>query len=200
MREILLKYLPEAALPLVLQWFEKHQFHLKIAKSRRSKLGDFRAVNGKYSYRISVNGDLNPYHFLITLTHEVAHLIVWDKHQNHVQPHGKEWQTAYAHLLKKVVELVPFPKEIETQIIKHIARPKASSCSDPELYKCLKKYDESPDQLTYLEDLKEGELFCLQNIRIFKRGKKKRSRFECLDQQNGKTYLISGHASVKLLE
>lgn len=199
MREILLKYLPEASLPLVLKWFEKHKFHLKIAKSRRTKLGDFRPINSRHPHRISVNGDLNPYHFLITLTHEVAHLIVWDKHQNRIQPHGKEWQTAYGNLLKKVIELVPFPKEVEAQIIQHIARPKASSCSDPQLYKCLKKYDESSEKLTYLEELNEGDIFSLQNIRIFKRGKKKRSRFECLDQQNGKTYLISGHASVKVL-
>jgi len=196
MQKILLKYLPEDSLPTVLHWFELHRFHLTISRSRSSKLGDFRPGNRQKPHRISVNGDLNPYHFLITLTHEVAHLINWNKHQNKVRPHGSEWQNEYKNLLNEITDCINFPDEIQEQLKTHALRPKASSCGEPELYKVLKKYDSGNNRVFFLEDLPKGSLFCLSNRRVFQKGDKRRSRFECKDQQNGKIYLINGHASI----
>lgn len=196
MNKTLLKYLPEQSIPLVIKWFEEYQFHLRISKKRQTKLGDFRpAQNGKPN-RISVNGDLNPFHFLITLTHEVAHASTWIKHTNRVAPHGKEWQRDYSALLNNVIQEVSFPDELKAELHRHIQKPKASSCSDPELYKALKKLD-SDQEIIYLEQLDEGILFQLHGKRVFVKGKKRRSRYECIDQKNGKTYLVSAHAEVQ---
>ena len=199
MSKVLLKYLPEESFPLVSEWFKRYDFHLKISKSRKTKLGDFRpAYKGKPN-RISVNGDLNPYHFLLTLTHEVAHAATWEKFQNKVHPHGNEWKNIYSNLLKDMLEVVHFPEELVREIKLHLASPKASSCSDPQLYKALKRFDQD-SKLIYLEELAIGEDFLLHGKRMFRKGKLRRSRFECIELSSRKTYLIHGHAEVQMVD
>lgn len=194
MSTILEKYLPQNAISLVSSWFVETKVHLTIKKPRQSKFGDFRpGINGN-PHKISVNGDLNPYHFLITLTHEFAHVYTWLKFKNSVKPHGEEWKNTYTVLLHKLIDLNCFPKELNQALIQHSNRPKASSCSDPQLFRVLKQYDEKEHVL--LEDLQTGEHFYFRN-RLFLKGLKRRSRFECVDQSNGKTYLINGQASIQ---
>ena len=41
------------------------------------------------NHRISVNGNLNKYSFLITLIHELAHLLTFTQYKNRVDPHGR---------------------------------------------------------------------------------------------------------------
>ncbi len=195
MSRILQKYVPETALPLMRKWFEAYKFHLRITKSRQTKLGDFRPAHAGKPHRISVNGDLNPYHFLITFTHEVAHVICWDKYHSKVSPHGKEWKLIYCQLLQRMLLRVDFPAPLLNEINAHLNNPAASSCSDPALYRALKQYD-PPSASCFLEDLPEGHFFELRKKRKFKKGMKRRSRFECLDISNQKLYLVSGHAEV----
>lgn len=195
MSKVLLKYIPEHALPLIKHWYNELYFHLRITKSRKTKFGDFRpAFQGKPN-RISVNGDLNKYHFLITLVHEIAHVACWEKFNSKVNPHGKEWKNIYSNKLKSIMEEVPFPEDVKLAMEKHLRRPKASSCSDPSLFKTLKKYNPEND-LVFLDELMEGEKFVFQEDRIFKRGRKRRTRIECSELNTGKIYLISGHAEV----
>ena len=54
--------------------------------------------------KITVNGDLNPYSFLITTIHEFAHLVTFEEYQGRVKPHGKEWQLTYSKMLYPVIE------------------------------------------------------------------------------------------------
>ena len=194
MSKVLLKYIPEEAMPLIQKWYDQLPFHLRITKARKTKFGDFRpAFQGKPN-RVSVNGNLNQFHFLITLTHEIAHVACWEKFKGKVNPHGIEWQMMYAELLKQLLATVKFPSDIQAALQIHITCPKASSCSDPELFKVLRRYDFNLDSV-FLESIPEGELFNFQE-RIFKRGKKRRTRFECIELKSQKTYLISGHAEV----
>lgn len=196
----MLKYVPEEAIPLMADWLRTYKLHLTISKSRQSKLGDFRPAFGQKGARISVNGDLNPYHFLITFTHEVAHAAVWEKHANKVFPHGEEWKQTYIQKLQIMATEVSFPEEVQRAIKKHLNRPKASSCADPSLYKVLKKFDKNAESITYLEDLEEGQLFSINEKRRFQKGKKRRSRYECISLENKRLYYVSAHAEVKLLE
>lgn len=198
MSEVLKKYIPEEAIPLISQWFKEYKFHLRITKKRQTKLGDFRPSLKGEQHKISVNGDLNRYHFLITLTHEIAHAAVWNKYRNKVAPHGIEWKTTYSNYLKKVTEVVPFPTDLQKSLTKHLNSPKASSCSDPELYIALKKYDTI--QKIHLEDLSLGDYFVVGKNKKFKKGNKRRSRYECVSLDNGKLYLVSAHAEVKKIE
>lgn len=194
---MLLKYIPEEAIPLIQFWYNELDFHLRITKSRKTKFGDFRpAFQGKPN-RISVNGDLNQYHFLITLTHEIAHVACWEKFKGKVNPHGEEWKSIYSNMLKEIMELVPFPEDVATALKRHLKRPKASSCSDPDLFKVLKNYNED-SELVFLDSLEEGEKFDFQS-RVFECGKKRRTRITCFELKTGKTYLISGHAEVERL-
>ncbi len=200
MEEILIKYLPEQSIPVVLNWFEEYKFHLKISKTRASKLGDFRPSSKGMPHRISVNGDLNKFHFLITLTHEVAHVKTWIEHGRNALPHGKEWQKDFTELLEVVTQTVDLPKDLLEVIYQHAKSPKASSCSDPKLYKALRKYDVNAEELAHLDELEFGEYFALNRGRVFKKGEKRRTRYMCLDQNSGKPYLISAHAKVKRLK
>ena len=82
-RKILLKHLPEAALEPIIALQENYGFSLVITNPRSTKFGDYRPPQrGSNYHRISVNGDLNPFQFLVTLLHEIAHLIAWERHKN----------------------------------------------------------------------------------------------------------------------
>ena len=188
--------MPESTLPLIASWFKEYNFHLRISKSRSSKFGDFRPNHKGKPNRISVNGDLNQYHFLITLTHEVAHVACWLKYKNSVNPHGEEWKGIYSNLLKEIIPVANFPEDIELALNKHLNRPKASSCSDPNLFKVLKQYN-SPSNSVFLEELAEGERFLLRKERMFRKGSKRRTRYECIEIKSKKIYLVSGHAEVE---
>lgn len=197
MSNALLKYVPNEAIPLMANWLKAYKLHLTISKSRQSKLGDFRPAFGKKGARISVNGDLNPYHFLITFTHEVAHAAVWEKYASRVPPHGPEWKSTYTQKLQLLMQEVDFPEAIKDAIQKHLNSPKASSCADPQLYKTLKRFNKNSESIIYLEDLNEGQLFAINEKRHFKKGKKRISRFECIDINNKRLYYVSAHAEVK---
>lgn len=198
MSKVLEKYVPLSAIPIVSQWLREYHLHLRITKSRRSKFGDFRPSKKPSRHRISVNGDLNPYHFTITLCHEVAHAATWDKYQNKVKPHGQEWKSIYSNLLSDLKAVLPFPKELNVELEKHLSNPKASSCSDPNLYKALKKYDINSSTIL-LEELEEGAVFLLHNKRKFQKGKKRRTRFECIELASKRLYYVSAHAEVQSL-
>lgn len=195
MAQIILNYIPQDALAIVTNWFNQYNFHLRITKSRATKLGDFRPSLDHKPHRISVNGDLNPYHFLITLTHEVAHLVTWLKYKNRVLPHGIEWKNTYVELINELLMQVYFPIQLKEVLLRHINNPKASTCSDPKLYKALKQFD-LDNTRQFLEELEEGSIFKLRKNRVFKKGVKRRSRFECVEIKSNKKYLIQGHAEV----
>jgi predicted SprT family Zn-dependent metalloprotease len=48
-----------------------------------------KGVNGKHE--ITVNSNLNKYKFLITLIHEISHLVAFEKFGRNIKPHGNEW-------------------------------------------------------------------------------------------------------------
>jgi hypothetical protein len=196
MEDLLEEYMPYDAVPKAVSWWKELNFQLRISKKRSTKLGDFRpAYQGKPS-RISVNGDLGPNHFLITYTHEVAHAMVWEKYGRKASPHGLEWQDTYSNLLEELIKLRVFPDELEDDIRRHAQRPKASSCSDPDLYKLLNKFEKG-DHILFLEDLEEGKIFRIGKDKLFVKGKKRRSRFECKRLDNERLYYVSAHAEVE---
>lgn len=87
-----------AAVSYCYDLWERYQFDFVAAKPRRTRLGDFRAQLG-YRERITVNVNLNPYNFLITYLHEVAHLEVYRKYKRRQPPHGKAWKIIFLDYL-----------------------------------------------------------------------------------------------------
>src|SRR5437868_12893848 len=85
-------FLPEGTADDVIRFLQLYKVHLTITRERQSVLGDYRNKHFGRNHRISVNGNLNKYSFLITLLHELAHLVAFEKYGGRIQPHGKEWK------------------------------------------------------------------------------------------------------------
>lgn len=184
-------YLPDDTFEPVLTYLNHYKVHLTIAKSRASVLGDYRHKIDTQHHRISVNGNLNPYAFLITLLHELAHLITFEQHGRRAGSHGREWKNNYGQLLARFIEKKIFPKEIETELQRSLHNPGASSCSEEGLQRVLYRYDKRREHYYLVETLPPGALFALPDGRVFKKGKQRRKRFECTELKTGRLYLFS---------
>lgn len=190
------QYMPEAAAPIISTWINDTGCQFRIARSRRSKLGDYRAPFRGAPHRISVNHDLNPYAFLITTIHEFAHLKTWNRHQHKVKPHGPEWKAAYQALMQPFLQQAIFPEPIQKAIIRYMENPAASSCTDMDLHNCLKQYDKQVPGRETLESIPINSIFALDNGRIFKKGEQLRKRFRCEELATGRQYLVQPIAEV----
>ncbi len=194
-KKLLLKYIPPAALEQVYEYLRSHKVHLRISRARASKLGDYRSPHKGSGHKISVNHNLNPYAFLITLVHELAHLRVWEDHQNRVSPHGKEWKTAFRNMMQPLLLEKVFPEDVENALKQYLRNAKAASGSDTALTRVLNRYD--PQLGNTLEELEEGSLFRIENGKIFRKGKKLRKRFQCVCLDNKRNYLVNPVARVE---
>lgn len=193
--EILGKYLPERSVLLVLELLEKNPCHLKIVKNRKTKHGDFRKyANG--DYQITINNDLNIYRFLLTLIHELAHLVTYKK-EKRVKPHGAEWKRNFQHLMLPFVSPEIYPKEILPSLARYLINPKASTDADVNLSLALKQYDALSNK-NFIFEIPIDSKFS-HNNKIFIRGNKRRTRYECVEVQTDKRYLFHQNAEVDLL-
>src|ERR1043165_8774954 len=151
--DYLSRFIPVAAVPRVLDYLHHYKVHLTITRERKTVLGDYRHALGNKTHRISVNGTLNQYSFLITLIHELAHLVTFINYGNRVQSHGKEWKQIYAMLLKDFLENKVFPQPIEQALSRSIHNLPASSCADDDLMRVLRQYDKKDNGLVLVEQL-----------------------------------------------
>jgi len=189
-KSILSKYIPDPAVPIIAEWIYVYDFKLKIKKSRSSKYGDYRPPLENTNHHISVNHDLNPYAFLITLVHEIAHLANYKKFSNNVKPHGEEWKQEFRVLMVPFIDLEVFPDDVNKALTNYLRNPAASSCSDISLLRILKKYDKRAGAI-FLEDLPAGTIFIFGRGRHFKKGEKIRKRFCCLEINTRRKYLFN---------
>lgn len=193
-------YLPDHALAPVLDFLHIYQIHITITRQRNTLLGDYRYAVGDTHHRISVNGNLNKYAFLITLLHEIAHLITFDQYKNKVAPHGKEWKMNFSRLLKRFIELNVFPADIQAALSASVHNPAASSCADETLMRVLRKYDIRASDMLTIEELSEGGSFKLKDGRVFRRGEKLRKRYKATEIKTGLIYLFHAMYEVKRIE
>lgn len=196
--DYLRRFIPEPAVLKVLDYLRQYNVHLTITQERKTVLGDYRHATQYKAHRISVNGNLNPYAFLITLVHELAHLVTFTQYGNRVQSHGKEWKTLYAVLLSEFLKEKIFPADIQQAIGQSLHDLPASSCADESLMRVLRRYDRNNNGLVLVEEVPEGQLFDIGEGRIFQKGKKLRKRYQCLEVKTGKMYLFSPIYEVKL--
>jgi SprT protein len=192
-------YLPPNTYEPVLHYLQHYKVHLTVAKERKSILGDYRHRHGSQTHRISVNGNLNPYAFLITLLHELAHLLTFENCGNRVSAHGKEWKALFGQLLAQFIEQNVFPADIKTVLLQSLHNPAASSCADENLLRTLKLYDENKGNAHFVESLPEGALFKTGDGRIFQKGQKMRKRFRCLEVATKRMYLFSPVYEVEVI-
>lgn len=191
-RNILSKHVPKPALEQLISLQEKHGFSLLITNPRNTKFGDYRSPFGKANYhRISVNGNLNSYQFLITLLHEIAHLITWEKHKNRVLPHGEQWKKAFAEVSKPFLNVEIFPSDVLQAFQLYLQNPSASSCNDETLHAILMNYDAKT--IRTVQMVNTGELFGMPP-KIFRKGELLRKRYKCLEVVSNRWYMVHPQA------
>jgi SprT protein len=192
---ILQQHLPEHAISYCFNLWNERPFALKITKSRQTKVGDFTSKSDALHPRITLNHDLNPFTFLITYIHEVAHLHVFLQYRNRVDPHGNEWKVTFQKLLQPVLTPEIFPEQILGVLTRHMQNPKASSFADSVLTRALRNFDKGSNTNIVLADLPEGSTFHL-NGRYFTKGKLKRTRILCKETKSKRNYLVPADALV----
>ncbi|MBT3742558.1 MAG: sprT domain-containing protein [Polaribacter sp.] len=187
------KFVPVKAIPFVQFLIDEHSFDLIIVNQRQTKHGDFRKLpDGRF--QITVNNNLNKYQFLLTLVHEIAHHVTHQKF-GRVRPHGKEWKMVFQHLMLPFLRPEIYPTKILPFLATYLKNPKASTDSDVNLSLVLKG-NEAEKGKNFIFEINSGSFFEFKNI-IYRRGNKRRTRFECLNMDNQKVYLFNQNVEVK---
>ncbi|MFX0557549.1 SprT-like domain-containing protein [Maribacter sp. CXY002] len=198
MEKVLVKYVPERAVVMCLELIMENSVHLKIVNERVTRHGDYRRLfNGQH--QITVNATLNRYRFLITLVHEIAHLVAFEKYGKHIKPHGLEWKKTFQHLMLPFIRPEVFPSKLLPLLAKHFRNPKASSSTDAQLSVALKMFDEQQSEKSYVFEIPIGSVFRIYNGKLFKKGNKRIKRFACVEIKTGRMYLFQPNAEVELI-
>jgi SprT protein len=200
LREALMKYVPADAVETCVDWIRTYRISVRIKHTRASKYGDYRAPQNGQGHIITINHDLNPYAFLITFTHEVAHLTCYNKFRDRVAPHGEEWKSEFRLLLKPFLDMKIFPDNVAMAVANYIKDPAASSCSDVHLMKALKQHNVGEEDWLHLEDIPYNEKFEIKSGQQFVKGEKLRKNFTCFDLKTKHKYFIHPLMEVRVIE
>jgi SprT protein len=192
-------YLPPNTYDGVLAYLREYKVHLTVARERKSILGDYRHRTHHDNHRISVNGNLNTYAFLITLLHELAHLVTFEQYGNKVLSHGKEWKMIYGQFLHQFLQKKIFPDDIEHELQQTLRNPAATSCAEDGLLRVLRNYDKKKNGNRLIEEIPAKSIFRTSDGRVFEKGVKLRKRFQCVEVQTGRVYLFSPVYEVELI-
>jgi hypothetical protein len=220
--------LPEGMLGDVLDLMGRRPVVLRLVPPRRTKLGDYRPpqdggrsgwwraapgscrVAGERRgivgcHRITLNDDLNPFALLTTLLHEIAHLVTHERHlasgrRRRPRPHGREWKEAFGGILAPVVDGGRLPEDVADALASFLADPPAATCTDRRLTAVLRRYDPPRPGVELLEQLPEAALFRLGGGRTFRRGRRLRTTFHCVELATGRGYRVRSDALVTRIE
>ena len=193
--------MPEGAFEPVLALIHQYKLQLTVTKARKSVLGDYRHPKMGANHKISVNGNLNQYEFLITLLHELGHLLCYEQYQNRVDAHGKEWKYLYGLLLADFIQRDIFPIDIKKSLKKTILNPAATANGETALLLVLRKYDVvKKEGMAFVAHLPEGALFETEKGKRFQKIKKRRIRIECVELATGHIYSFSGLTEVRVVQ
>lgn len=198
--EAWIEYIPEGfAVDYIKKILSPYTVQVRVSKPRKTKLGDYRNPYKGATHKISINDNLNTYSFLITLIHEIAHLVIWEQYQHKVPAHGIEWKRMYYELLQPCVDEGVFPSEIALCLNRDVDKIKAGANSDVLLAKVLNKYDTKEAGIVFIEELNLNDIFQYKK-RIFRINSKSVKRYKCEEIGTKKLYLFSPIAEVKLVE
>ena len=192
-------YLPDSSFEDVVAYLHEYKVHLTVTRERKSVLGDYRNSHSNRNHRISVNGNLNKYSFLITLLHELGHLLAFEKYGNRIPPHGDQWKNEFGKVLARFISKKIFPADIETELLRSLKNPSASSCAEDGLLRILKRYDSHKPGFYFVEELPLNSIFKVKGGKTYKKGNKVRKRFVCQDVASGRLFLFSPVAEVELV-
>ena len=191
-------FIPEASQDQVSALLSHDNLVVKVKKERKTRHGDYRRLpSGKH--QITINSNLNPYRFLITLIHEIAHFETYKTYGKKIKPHGPEWKSVFQHLMLRFLRPEVFPSDVLPILASHFKKPKASSDSDSALALKLKQYDH-PNGKIFIFEVPFGSTFRLDNGKLFRKGQKRRTRFEGTELTSGRLYVFNPNAEVVLVK
>ena len=185
--------IPESSIEYVNSIIQNEDILIILKKNRKTKHGDF-SVNKKRIRKITINSDLNPYRFLITLLHEISHLFVFNEYGFNIKPHGIEWKNKFKNLLLPVLNNHIFPEQILKPLARYTLNPKASTDSDHKLSYALNQFN--IEKKNYISDLKINSMFTSTNGREYIFLKKLRKRYQCREIQTNRIYLFNPNAEI----
>ena len=186
------KYLPPNTLEYLKLWFADHYIHIKITRNRNSKLGDYRKLADK-SHEITINSTLVPELFFFVLTHELAHLIAFEKYGRRISPHGNEWKFTFREMLLE--SLSSYDEKLRPIIIQFSKSPKANFMSSPDLVKYF-YIEKQDDTLQFIETLQKGDFFMYRNEKYLLEGLIKKN-YLCKNLATGRKYSFKPLARVE---
>lgn len=180
----------------VRSWEKKFHVEVILTNPSKSRLGVF-IPKRHDEHVVRINNNLNKYAFLITLIHEIAHAVIWEKHGRRVNPHGDEWKDQYKKMMLPFLNPKYFPEDILRSLSNHMINPRASTVRDLELSRILKKYDKHKS--TLISEIMDGDEFYIDNGKKFVRIEKLRKNYQCKEISTGKLYRFSPLAEVNLI-
>lgn len=186
------KYLPENTLQYLKIWFADHYIHIKITRNRDSKLGDYRKLPDG-SHEITINSTLVPQLFFFVLTHELAHLIAFEKYGRRISPHGNEWKETFRKMLLQSLDV--YEENLRPIIVKFSKSPKANFMASPDLVKYF-HIDKHDDTLVFIETLQKGDFFVYRNEKYLLEGLIKKN-YLCKHLATGRKYSFKPLARVE---
>lgn len=189
--------IPANSIELITDLINSENLSIKIVKTRKTKHGDFRYLkDGKF--QITLNHVDNKFRFLITLVHELAHFKVSQSYKNRVNPHGFEWKKIYKHLMLPFLNNKIFPGDVLRHLAFHMINPPATTDSDINLVVALQNYELNIDNKSFLFEVELNDFFIYQENKVFIKLHKRRKRYICKNVSNGRKFLFSPVARVKI--
>lgn len=193
----LTKYIGESAAVFVETETRGLVFHLKVTKSRQTKYGDYMESFGGKKQRITVNGNLDKYSFLITLLHELAHLKAFSDFGKNIQPHGLEWKNTFSNYLIAAIKINLFPNEVAKAVqYYYVLKNDYTLSSRSKIVDKINVYlnISIPKRLDGIPINTCVHLQIGMNVQIIE---KRRTRYLCKDLSNNKMYLVHKDAEVE---
>jgi SprT protein len=161
----------------------KNNITLVMCEPRKTWRGLWTFKQGKHTVYVSNNLPMEQ--FLLTLAHEIAHALTYDKYDfSKIKPHGPEWKQTFQEVMKPVLNGF-LPSHIEEPIKQYMLKPTASSA------RCAFIKGKT------VESVPLSDTFKLKNdTRVFKKIKKYRINWSCVDVNTGKSYRVRGDVEI----
>lgn len=188
-------FLPAGSLEVIGEWLRVDNLSIKLTSGRGQRLGAYkREASGMQTILLNRNQD--PYSFLITLVHEIAHMQARKLYGRHVQPHGLEWKQTYSRLIIKAAAIPSLPADICAMMAEIARSPESRHYGKISVSKVLLKYSTKAEPGELLCDIPPGTRFRMPDGKVYIKGEKIRTRYRCKLDGASSVWLISGAVPV----
>ena len=159
-------------------------------------------VGARPFHRITINDDLNPYAFLTTFLHELAHAATWDRHRGRrrLRPHGPEWKAEFGGILRPVVEQAVLPAAVTAALARYAPEPRSGHLHRPGARAGPGRVRPAAGGTRAGRGAGRGDVLPPGRGTIFRAGRMIRSRRACFEQPGGREYRVHGLALVEPIE